>query len=764
LLKDELDPEFAMVREDSLELARAVWALKSSLVITTNYDKVLRWASPDKDDLEAWDIEATAEQAASLRSAVRKPTVWHLHGRIGNVARLILATDDYQLLYPEDATVKAAYAAARETLRTHSLTNTFLFVGCSFADRHLVAEVDSLYQLFSGYGGRHYALVHKDEVERIKQLRLDWLELIPFDSFDDLPRLLRQLGESVPDEEPKTGPQPLGEPPATPLDPAEARGVYGRCEDIRELAKRVRSTPLLAVFGLTGIGKSVLIGEVRRKLDRPSFSLRASSEMQLSQLYRQVAVVLGDPSEDPQPPTTGGMFGTALFEQQVQKTPAGLIHVEQAQLLFDDRGEFHDPKIGEFFGLLAQCAPKTCVILECREEPPAGALRAGMQTWEVQGLEPDGVTKFFRRPFPDREPHIGWELDDAEIETVHRRLSDDGRHQGRAHPLAMMLLVSVADGLRLSPVEVLRKHPDLLVKQLEQELFHDLYEEVLTEPEQRVLRMCALYRDRIPDEHGDRLDQAVQTAGSFDHLARRRLLAPHENHQWYSLHALIGELTENRISPGDADYSDNHGAIAAAWLDTAGPGGRLSPPKIQATAEAVHHLVADECFQELGEVQASLVRGTTRQRLEELSDRLKKQGKSRDNRYVLELLVGSDETDHKHRRFLGETLERLEGKGNDRALELYLEAQQLDPRFPQYLANLGRCWLARQEPQKYIEYVEQLSDEVRAAVLDGHSDAILADCLTAVDDPAAASQLRQERINAGSPAIRRSTPPKRSRC
>lgn len=66
------------------------------------------------------------------------------------------------------------------------------------------------------------------------------------------------------------------------------------------------------------------------------------------------------------------------------------------------------------------------------------------------------------------------------------------------------------------------------------------------------------------------------------------------------------------------------------------------------------------------------------------------------------------------------------------------------------LANLGRCWLARGEPQKYIEHVEELSNEERAAALYDHSEATLADCLKAIGDSAAASKLRQKQINAGS--------------
>ena len=46
------------VADDSLDLARVIWELGSSLIITTNYDRVLRWACPRPDDLDIWDIEA----------------------------------------------------------------------------------------------------------------------------------------------------------------------------------------------------------------------------------------------------------------------------------------------------------------------------------------------------------------------------------------------------------------------------------------------------------------------------------------------------------------------------------------------------------------------------------------------------------------------------------------------------------------------------------------------------------------------------------
>jgi hypothetical protein len=110
---------------DSLELAKRVWQLGSDLVITTNYDHVLRWACPRKDDLAQWDIEAPAEQHDLLCKGVSKPTVWHLHGQIDNAAEIILTPDSYSKLYSEDKS-EQKYQAALHTLQHQLSSRTFL--------------------------------------------------------------------------------------------------------------------------------------------------------------------------------------------------------------------------------------------------------------------------------------------------------------------------------------------------------------------------------------------------------------------------------------------------------------------------------------------------------------------------------------------------------------------------------------------------------------------------------------------------------------
>ena len=81
------------------------------------------------------------------------------------------------------------------------------------------------------------------------------------------------------------------------------------------------------------------------------------------------------------------------------------------------------------------------------------------KVWELRGLEREGVERFFLRPFHDRAD-VGWTLSPSEIELVQQRLSHDGRRQGQAHPLAMVLLATVADGRQLAPIAVLQQHPN----------------------------------------------------------------------------------------------------------------------------------------------------------------------------------------------------------------------------------------------------------------------------------------------------------------
>lgn len=200
-LRDALAVPYARIDETSLELARSIWRLGSSLVITTNYDEVLRWASPQQADLQSWDIEAPVQQALLLRGELVQPVIWHLHGRISNPSEMILSPDGYELLYPETnrADREAHYDAALATLRQLAIAKSFLFVGFSLDDAHLGFQLKSVYEMYKG-AGQHYALVQERDAERIRNLGMG-IEPLIFEGIGGvLLALLKELEEFVASE------------------------------------------------------------------------------------------------------------------------------------------------------------------------------------------------------------------------------------------------------------------------------------------------------------------------------------------------------------------------------------------------------------------------------------------------------------------------------------------------------------------------------------------------------------------------------------
>lgn len=166
LLHDVIDRPREQARDDSLDLARALWDLGSRLLITTNYDKVLHWSCPDLPNLHSWDIEAPAELAQMLQKGVRFPTVWHLHGFVGNTANLILTPDGYEHLYPTPG-AEVRHKAALAALQMLLTLRTLLFVGVSFDDASFAGQLKWLGETFGGAAGPHYVLVREAEREMV---------------------------------------------------------------------------------------------------------------------------------------------------------------------------------------------------------------------------------------------------------------------------------------------------------------------------------------------------------------------------------------------------------------------------------------------------------------------------------------------------------------------------------------------------------------------------------------------------------------------
>ncbi len=257
-LKEEIDLSSSAADDATLDLARAVWGLGSLLLLTTNYDRVLRWACPDPREIVEWGVEHLAELAQLTRDdSVAKPTVWHLHGKIDNVANLVLTPGDYKRLYPDGTNGQPRWVGALATLRQQLAAKTFLFIGFSLDDAHFGVELKSVFEVFGGFSGSHYALVHERDEDRLRGQGLP-VELLTFEDFGEpLLELVRELGRCT---RPGTTSAPVVSVPG-----AEGPNPFGDRGRITEPDRFFDREDILEhIFGELGAGRSIsLVGEAQ---------------------------------------------------------------------------------------------------------------------------------------------------------------------------------------------------------------------------------------------------------------------------------------------------------------------------------------------------------------------------------------------------------------------------------------------------------------------------------------------------------------------
>lgn len=254
-LKDRFDPERKQVADDSLALARLVWGLNSDLIVTTNYDNVLRWAHPSGVDVKVWNIQAVAEQADLLHRGVDRPTVWHLHGHIDEAARLILTPGGYSLLYPAGFDSEVRYRAALQTLRALFASRSFLFVGYSMDDEQLTQQLERMNEVFEGTTGPHYVLVREAERDRVAALGLP-VEILTFSDFGQpLVDALSDLADAASEAETSPPPEITGQ--SAPISP--------KIKSDTSTPAAVFSVPFLPK-GADVVGREAALQAVRRQL------------------------------------------------------------------------------------------------------------------------------------------------------------------------------------------------------------------------------------------------------------------------------------------------------------------------------------------------------------------------------------------------------------------------------------------------------------------------------------------------------------------
>ena len=208
-LRAQFDPLFDDLDPATLALPAAIWRLGSPLVITTNYDKVLHWASADRN-VRAWTSASAANFPAIHQGKIDRPTVWHLHGFIETPEEIILTPDGYQLLYPDALHVRKDYEGALDTLRHLFIARPFLFIGFGMEEA-LRNQIRWVRETFAGGGQIHYVLAPERERAGLeRELAGLSVRVIAFPDYPDLLPLLDHLSSLAA--------EPAPSPPTPPKD------------------------------------------------------------------------------------------------------------------------------------------------------------------------------------------------------------------------------------------------------------------------------------------------------------------------------------------------------------------------------------------------------------------------------------------------------------------------------------------------------------------------------------------------------------------
>lgn len=175
-----------------LDTVKAIWQLRPPLVITTNYDAVMRWGCPRNDlQLVAND---QAEELALLHEATSEwPWLWYLHGTIERVATLILAGSDYKRLYDEKHESSTRYERALFELNKQLATRSFLYVGFSLNDPYVLQQITDVLDMTKFKNAPSFALMKQGEADGAALWANYNIQLIEYP--DHGPPLTRLLGD-----------------------------------------------------------------------------------------------------------------------------------------------------------------------------------------------------------------------------------------------------------------------------------------------------------------------------------------------------------------------------------------------------------------------------------------------------------------------------------------------------------------------------------------------------------------------------------------
>jgi hypothetical protein len=266
-LTQTFDKSYENINQDSLNIANEILKI-NNLVITTNYDNVLKWACENKNDLIEWDKKALYGQVDSLKQNPSKQTIWYLHGKISNPDDIVFTKESYEETYKENS-------GAIEVLKYHLLTKSFIFCGFSLDDPYIKIQLEKLKSIFGTNLSKHYMIIQKGQQKDFSYLGdIQFLEVADYDK--DYLSLLKKINQ-------QKNPNPI-----LPIQysqqtipkskkffnvPFESKqndvvGIEGKLEEVHEKlsnSKKLSIGQVAKFEGMGGLGKTQLAVEYAHK-------------------------------------------------------------------------------------------------------------------------------------------------------------------------------------------------------------------------------------------------------------------------------------------------------------------------------------------------------------------------------------------------------------------------------------------------------------------------------------------------------------------
>ncbi len=554
---------------------------------------------------------------------------------------------------------------------------------------------------------------------------------------------------------------------------ARTRGrLFGRDQLLANVSTALKEHDALLVYGMRGNGKSEFIqalGKLYPLDGKELIRIKASNYTTPEELFRQIAPLLGDTAEQPKIPAQLMQPQTEGLTLFANARPAWVWIDWAHQLLTPD--SWKNPELGRLIRSLRNAlGQKWHWILELRERPPEGLMGKGCVAFEIPGLDKASLSACIASSAP-QDQTTAWTYQGDNLRRLYQWLG--GGHGEQAHPLTTHLLIEVARGLSLTPLQVRERHINAVVEQVEDSLLNDLFEAVLSPSEKKLLQALALYRDAIPHDHADHLERQLNTPEAWLGLVHRCLLASDARHERYYLHGFITGWLRARLGyAGDAENDEAdfdcetsnsqrelarelHSAIAECWLRQLAGSNRPSLLNIERALESFHHLLCAGDGDKITGIATTLLGGHKEwalQRLWKLSDQLhNSKAPVHSKRSILQFIIQLDPTDHKAYRFLGESFAHKEGWASPQALAYFKKACELRGDYPRYWTDLGNAAseLGGEEAQVFLEHLDAAVKIYPSAENEAVTFA-RSKCLVALGQHDAASLVRMNQIRGGS--------------